>query len=237
MLGDTNLVVCMAGTLMATLCSVLSFNRLPTAWIFDYGQEKISLSGNLSLFSRKKRISALLFTLTYFFIILSICIERSFLIWLILFILSHIGISDLLNEVIPDQHIVAIGMCGIMLSVFSQEEYMTENLTKSVVGGLIGFALYFIPFMIEYILRKIEVVGFGDIKLFAALGLVIGGEKVIILFILTNIFSFFVSINMLICEYLNNCKISKISGKCCKFQSYTTLPLAPIINILFIFCI
>ena len=75
-MGFFNLSLCILATAFATIISFWSFDKVPTAWIFDYGltKEKIR-DGNLYLFSKKKKIKAAIFTMGYFFIIFKHCLN------------------------------------------------------------------------------------------------------------------------------------------------------------------
>ena len=95
--------------------------------------------------------------------------------WLLL----QIGIADKKYMIIPDQFVIALAVTALGFIPF-QASYLSP-----LYGALIGGGSFlFIGILGQSILKK-EAMGFGDVKLLTAIGLLAGTKGVIIILFLT----------------------------------------------------
>lgn len=93
------------------------------------------------------------------------------------FALLVIALSDAKYMIIPDQFVWLIVICGIGFIPYA------ESIKSMIFGALAGGGSLLLVALIGRLIYKKEVMGFGDIKLFAALGLVLGLRMIIIILI------------------------------------------------------
>ena len=126
----------------------------------------------------------LLNTLLYF---LSLCLYTSyvfpsahniyvFVIYcVILSCLLCVFFCDLDNMEIPDELQIVLLICGLSLLLFS------SDVSSNVYGFLLGGGFFLLFSLLFTLIRKKEGLGFGDVKLMAVLGLILGLYKTILL--------------------------------------------------------
>lgn len=180
--------------------TVLIFNKMPAKWMVDYGEtpdDELMEEGKLK-FKNIGFILSLLYAITLIFIILQYTFNLyMLLLFLSCIILMLVGISDKKYMIIPDQLAIALGISGIL--VYALEMYETRingaipyfhfTFYSPLLGALIGGGIIFaIGFIGSFILKK-EAMGFGDVKLLAAVGILVGTYGIIIVLILTILIS------------------------------------------------
>lgn len=180
--------------------TVVIFNRMPSKWMVDYGEtpdDELMQAGRLKFKTNRFAIS-LLYAMVLAFIIL----QYNFNLYMILLFLSCIilmlvGISDKKYMIIPDQLAIALGFFGLLVYALEMYEttingaipYFHFNFYSPLLGALIGGGIIFaIGFIGSFILKK-EAMGFGDVKLLAAVGILVGTYGIIIVLILTILIS------------------------------------------------
>ncbi len=93
---------------------------------------------------------------------------------ILIFVMMSVTVSDVIEQIVPDRLIIIFLPVLLILRYFIQ----TDPWYLSYLGGFIAFSvLYLIALLGEKIYKK-EVLGGGDIKLYAIIGLVIGPELV-----------------------------------------------------------
>ena len=86
-------------------------------------------------------------------------------------------------QLIPDETHIALIIVAISNMIAG-----TVSITDGIFGGLIGGGIFLAIAVIALIIYKREGMGFGDVKLMAALGLVFGVEKILVI----SLLSFFI---------------------------------------------
>lgn len=98
-------------------------------------------------------------------------------------ILICVFCCDLENLEIPDEFQIGLLILGLV-SLLSK----TADAKSSVFGFLLGGGFLWIVSILFYLLRKKEGLGFGDVKLMAVLGLLLGLKNIILTIILSSVF-------------------------------------------------
>lgn len=122
---------------------------------------------------------------------------------LVIFSLVLALIMDIKYMIIPDTCSILILFSGIcnLISCYSK-----EKLIASVIGLLVGgLTLFIIDFIFEKITKQ-EGFGYGDMKLLASLGLLLGYKDVVVIMILSVVISAIFSIVYLIVNKIKNIK-------------------------------
>ena len=86
---------------------------------------------------------------------------------------------DLDNMEIPDELQVALLICGLILLIFS------VDVSMNIYGFLFGGGFFLLFSIVYKLIRKKDGLGFGDVKLMAVLGLILGLYKTILLTIVS----------------------------------------------------
>ncbi len=96
-----------------------------------------------------------------------------------LWLLLQIGMADMKYRIIPDQYVIALAVSALGFIPFHSSHL-------SPLYGLIagGGCILLMGFIGRLIFRK-EAIGFGDVKLFAAIGLLSGLKGVIVILIIS----------------------------------------------------
>lgn len=171
---------------LAGLSAVYTFNRIPAKWLCDYHQEP----GREMWGERiKKRPWTIVFVLVFIAASLKLA-ETGYLLAIpgivALWLLLQIGMADGKYMIIPDQFIFALAVTAFGFIPFHSS--WQSHLTGALAGG---GSLLILGIIGRIVLRK-EAMGFGDVKLFSAIGFLFGLKGVVIIFILTVFSSAFV---------------------------------------------
>ena len=172
------LIGCIAGKM-----TVFAFNRIPAKWLCDYDVEPEK--GMWGERIKKKPwetwlmfvfagVSVFLMTtygLLYY-------IPAIISIWLLL----QIAIADKKYMIIPDQHVIALAVAALGFIPFQTSAY------ELLFGALIGGGSFFLIGLTAKLILKKDTLGFGDVKLLAAVGL-FSGMRGIFLILLLTVFS------------------------------------------------
>lgn len=180
------IVFTVAAGVLAGFSAVYSFNRIPAKWLCDYHQkpdpgmwgERIKPRPWTTVFVLVFSASALTLTEQGFLY----AIPGIVTLWLLL----QIGMADGKYSIIPDQFVIALAVAAFGFIPF-HPSYLSQLLGATVGGGsllLMGIA--------GRLLFKKEAMGFGDVKLFAAIGLMLGVKGVVTVLVLTVFSSAFV---------------------------------------------
>ncbi|MEL7654782.1 MAG: A24 family peptidase [Bacillota bacterium] len=176
------IIISVAVGLMAGLSTIYTFNRIPAKWLCDYHEKPSSEMWGERI---KKRPWTVVFALVFTACSLKLLdmgllysIPGIIALWLLL----QIGIADRKYMIIPDQFIVALAVTalGFIPFHFSYQSQM--------IGALVGGGSILLMGIIGKLLFRKESIGFGDVKLFAAIGLLCGFKGVVII-LLIAIFS------------------------------------------------
>ncbi len=169
--------------------AVFVLNKIPPAWLTEYGEspEKELLE---QLQSGEQRLKSYpykpLFSLFF-------CVCALWLVFydiyfalpalLSLWALLEISISDLKYMIVPDQFVVLLAICAIGFV------RMHGGFAAPVIGALIGGGILLLISLSGKIFTKKMIIGAGDIKLSAVLGLLTGNTGILFILVTSSILS------------------------------------------------
>ena len=175
-------ILCVPIGFLLTFLAYYIINHVPAAWLCEYGEEPASelLSGQRVSY---KRSGVWLSVLT------SVCLvmcrlqfNHGFDIYfaafsLIIVIALMIAVSDIKYMIIPDQFTAALALLGAGISLYDiLRSYRVLHSTwwAPLVGIAIGAGVMLLVDVAGMLVYKKEGMGFGDVKLFAAIGMLAG---------------------------------------------------------------
>jgi len=210
-LGTTNGIIWIIGFLLIFI-SYLLFNKFPAKWYCDYDEEpsaellgkRVSFKGSGIILSIITAICLMLCRLQFnkgydiLFTALGISI----------IILLMITVSDFKYTIIPDQFTVALAV--VFLAVVIYDRLRGYNIFSSewwqpIAGAAIGGGAMLLINAIGVIIYKKEGMGFGDVKLFAAIGILTGFPG--------TIYTIFISIIIASLGFIVTIIVQKITSK------------------------
>ena len=177
------------------------YNRFPESWLQDYDYDPkakdFRLAKRMKFFPHTLvvMISMMLLFFAAFYVNESFVREKDVFHFLLMLVpllpLSLTVVSDKLNRIIPDQLVVAITLCsvfgfladgleGSLWVALQSPWYMT--LVNRILGAVIGAGLLWGIGIIGSWISGQESMGFGDIKLIFACGLLSGAYGLIFVF-------------------------------------------------------
>lgn len=166
--------------------AVYIFNKMPARWLCDYGQvppQELTdpyiqrVKGYPWKWVYSAGFACLLIRLLFFDI--QFAAAGLFACWALLMI----GLADLKYMIIPDQFVIMLALTAIGFIPSH------ESVWSPVLGMVIGGGVMLITGLLGGAVFKKEVMGFGDVKLFAALGLAIGAKGTLIVLVASSICS------------------------------------------------
>lgn len=167
------------GTL-AGFSVVYIFNKMPDSWLCDYGEKPSAeiadphiqrVKGYPWRWIYAAGFSCLLVKLTFFDV--QFAAAALFACWALLII----GLADLKYMIIPDQFVVMLALSAFGFIPFY------DSYLQPVIGAAIGGGVMLLAAFLGGAAFKKEVMGFGDVKLFASLGLILGIKGTVIVLI------------------------------------------------------
>lgn len=156
---------------LAGAALIYIFNKMPARWLCDYGQKPPEILTDPYVQRVKgfpwrlvyaAGFSCLLIRLSFFDV--KFAAAGLFAFWALLII----GLADLKYMIIPDQFVIMLA-----LTAFGFVPFHT-SVWQPLLGALIGGGVMLMVAVLGGAAFKKEVMGFGDVKLFASLGLVLG---------------------------------------------------------------
>lgn len=163
---------------------VYLFNHMPAKWLTEYDEEpKEELTdGSIRLRSVPyKYVFSGLFICLLLYLSFKDPIYAVF-VAIVMFIMTLIAISDIKYMIIPDE------LCLMLL--ISSIGYIPYHGVKDMIFGLLfGIGIGLSIWGLSKILFKKDGLGFGDIKVYGALGLLTGLKGVITIFLLATVIS------------------------------------------------
>jgi prepilin signal peptidase PulO-like enzyme (type II secretory pathway) len=186
---------------LAGFSAVYVFNKMPAAWLVDYGEEpEEKLYGKRLSMRPYGIILSIVFVLAYTFLVLqydglAYTLPSMFILW----VLMLIGIADHKYMIIPDQLTVLLAIAAIglivpdLLTVYGGSQslvpYFHTSFYSPILGALIGGGSIYLIGLIGSFITKKEAMGFGDVKLLVAVGFLCGIRGILIVLILTMLIS------------------------------------------------
>lgn len=129
-----------------------------------------------------------IFSLVYIVIFVALVYFTGFSITTVLYFITIFALSlaftiDFKYQLIPDEVDIVIGICGIINLILN-----ISNWWNYLIGALIGGAIFYSLNLIALLILKKEGMGFGDVKLMAALGFLFGIKNILVI----TLVSFFI---------------------------------------------
>ena len=157
--------------ILAGLGAVAVFNRMPARWLCDYNEEPCeSLKRDGA-----KRINNYPWSFIFSAFFAAAAVKMALFNWqyaivafVSLWTLLVIAIADRKYMIIPDQFVLLLA-----LTAFGYLPFNNSYLTP-LLGALTGGGCMLIIGILGKLIYKKETLGFGDVKLFAAIGLITG---------------------------------------------------------------
>lgn len=179
------LITVAAGILLGN-GAVYLFNHMPAEWFCDYGEEP---SEELrDPYTQRIKSTPWKYYFSMLFIAVGLYLVRTDILYtisvlIVLWILVELSISDVKYRIVPDQLLILLAVSSIGMIEFR------EGWKDMLYGAAFGFAAMAAVAVIGKAFYRRESVGGGDIKLFAALGLVLGLKGVIAVMIISTLVS------------------------------------------------
>jgi prepilin signal peptidase PulO-like enzyme (type II secretory pathway) len=173
------LIAYAAAGLTAGFSAVYVINHVPAKWFCDYDEEPTD-----EMWGKRIKEYPWNLVFSFFFIGALFLIWETELIYQVaavpaLWLLLLIGISDKKFMIIPDQFVIGIAIVSIGFVPYQ------PNILSPLLGALMGGGSLLAIGLIASRILKRDAMGFGDIKLMAAIGLMAGLKGILIIMILT----------------------------------------------------
>ncbi len=196
-------LICLAAAFAAAGLSVAVFNAVPAGWLCDYGEQPgAELSGKRLLWKPHGIVMVLI--LAAAFISLYQQYRNSFYFYvccIIAIVLLLTGTADLKYRIIPDQFVLALLPPVLALDCFDlivKNRALHSGWVSPVLGAAASAGLMLAMGLFGRLAYQKEALGFGDVKLFSAVGLLAGFPYVFLLFLMTILLAFFHIVLLLI---------------------------------------
>jgi prepilin signal peptidase PulO-like enzyme (type II secretory pathway) len=105
--------------------------------------------------------------------------------------------TDLNKYLILDIITIPVTVLGLVVTFFEQNPFQ-NNLLESVAGGLAGFGSFYLIRWSFLKIKKIEAMGFGDVKLMLMLGIWLGIKSILFIMLFSSITALMVAIPLTI---------------------------------------
>lgn len=220
--------LCYAVTLgiLSGHAAVYIFNKIPPKWLCDYGQEpgpelKDPYTQRVKGYPWKWIFSA-------FFTVGSI--RLVFYHWIfalaalvLCWALLEIALADKKYGVIPDQFVILT-----VISSFGFIPYH-ENFLQPLWGALIGGGVMLFSALLGKLIFKKESLGFGDVKLFAAIGMSLGFRGTIAVLVMSAVISGLVFAVLLVARKIKRQDMLPLGPYICGAAIFYTVIIWPLL--------
>ena len=184
------LTICVAAIVLGVLLgngTVYFFNKMPGKWLCDYGQEPSEEL--LHPTCQRVKSTPWKYVFTGFFIVAGITMGLqnplyAFPALIAIWLLLEMSIADIKYMIVPDQLIMLLVLTGLGFI-----RHHAFGVMDCLLGAAVGFGVLLIIALISKIFYKEPAVGGADIKLFAALGLALGTDGIISVFVISTFLS------------------------------------------------
>lgn len=189
------LITCAAAILIGTVLgnsAVYVFNRLPAAWLTDYGEEPSEELRDTS--TQRVKSVPYKYVFTGIFIAVGIymgvrdpalALPVLFSLWLLLLM----SIADVKYMIVPDQLIMLMVLTGLGFIPPRIALYHRHAVYDSLIGAAAGLIVMLAIALLSRAIYRKWVLGGADIKLFTAIGFLTGLYGVLIIFVLSTLLS------------------------------------------------
>ena len=163
---------------------VYFFNHMPAKWLTEYGEEPKE-----ELIDGSVRLRSIPYKYVFSGLFICLLLYLSFkgpiyaiLVTIVLFIMTLMSLCDIKYMIIPDE------LCLLLL--VSAMGFIPYHGVKDMIFGLLfGVGIGLSIWALSKLLFKKDGIGFGDVKVYGALGFVTGLKGVITIFLLTTLIS------------------------------------------------
>jgi prepilin signal peptidase PulO-like enzyme (type II secretory pathway) len=184
------IMICLVAACAAAGLSVFLFNRIPAEWLCDYDEQPgEDLLGVRVSYRTHGAVMALILAAAFLGIRAQYESNPLFITagCLLSVILLLISISDVLYFIIPDQFVLALLFTALIFSgydLLSRQNLLHGSWVSPVLGAAGGAGLLLVMGLAGRFFFKKEAMGFGDVKLFAAVGIAAGFPGILFVFLL-----------------------------------------------------
>ena len=163
---------------------VFMFNRMPAEWLCDYGEEPSEELKDRSVQRIKGYPWKLVLTGLF------ICIEMHLIIYdwqfcaaavVFCWAMAVIFAADRKYGIIPDQFVILTAVSAMGFIPFH------DSFMQQIYGVLTGAGVMLISALLGKLIFRKETLGFGDVKLFAAIGLALGLKGTLAVLVMSSI--------------------------------------------------
>lgn len=167
--------------------AVYFFNRMPGKWLCDYDEEPSQEL--LHPTCQRVKSTPWKYVFTGFFVVIGITLGLqnplyAFPALIAIWLLLEMSIADIKYMIVPDQLIMLLVLTGLGFI-----RHHAFGVMDCLLGAAVGFGVLLIIALISKIFYKEPAVGGADIKLFAALGLALGTDGIISVFVISTFLS------------------------------------------------
>lgn len=164
--------------------AVYVFNKIPGKWLVDYGKEPDEEL--LHPTRQRVRSTPWKYWFSCFFVMMAIKLGLENPVYAVIalitcWLLLEMAIADLKYMIVPDQFIVLLMVAGIGFV-----PHHTNGPMAGIWGACMGFGIMLLIGILGKIIYRAQTLGGGDIKLFTALGLCLGAEGILTVFVLST---------------------------------------------------
>ena len=196
------LCIALGGAASLALCKLM--NILPAKWFCDYGEEPTA-----DMFGKRfdyKKTGKTLWAILAAAYVLSFMVYRYTLYSLIfdgvITVLAAICVSDVRYTIIPDQFTAVLAVIAVAGAIYdiNSQGVLCAKWYMPLLGCTCGAGIIILINLFSQLAFKKIGIGFGDLKLFAALGILTGVPGIFVLIYLTVLVAFFHFMPMLIAK-------------------------------------
>ena len=167
--------------------AVYFFNRMPGKWLCDYDEEPSQEL--LHPTCQRVKSTPWKYVFTGFFVVIGITLGLqnplyAFPALIAIWLLLEMSIADIKYMIVPDQLIMLLVLTGLGFI-----RHHAFGVMDCLLGAAVGFGVLLIIALISKIFYKEPAVGGADIKLFAVLGLALGTDGIIAVFVISTFLS------------------------------------------------
>ena len=179
----TCVVAIIAGVILGN-SAVYVFNKIPGKWLVDYGKEPDEEL--LHPTRQRVRSTPWKYCFSCLFVMASIKLGLEDPVYAVIamitcWLLLEMAIADIKYMIVPDQFIIMMMVAGVGFV-----PHHIKGPMSGIWGAAIGFAVMLLIGILGKIIYRTDTLGGGDIKLFTALGLCLGGEGILAVFVLST---------------------------------------------------
>jgi len=166
---------------------VVLFNHIPYKWFLNDGEEPtkeiLGVERQRIASTPWKWIFVGLFGAASVYMVITISLVYSITVIIVMNLLLIATISDIKYGIIPDQINIFIAISAVGFFAFH------DSWTNQLYGAIAGLVILLLLYGVGKLIYKNDAIGGGDIKMFASLGLVLGINGIIMVFILSTFLS------------------------------------------------